>query len=39
MTVATGAGVDRLCGQELHAHVTLERGERSALANLANQHL
>jgi PhoH-like ATPase len=31
--------IDRLRGQDLYAHVTLERGERSALANLANQHL
>ncbi|MCB0761957.1 MAG: PhoH family protein [Flavobacteriales bacterium] len=31
--------IDRLKGQELYAHVTLEKGERSALANLANEHL
>lgn len=31
--------MDRLRGQDLYAHVTLEKGERSALANLANLHL
>ncbi len=31
--------VDRLQGQELFAHVTLEKGERSELANLANDLL
>ena len=31
--------VDRLQGQELFAHVTLEKGERSELANLANELL
>lgn len=28
--------VDKLKGNELYAHITLEKGERSALANLAN---
>lgn len=28
--------IDRLTGQSLYAHITLEKGERSELANLAN---
>ena len=31
--------VDRLKGEKLFAHVTLEKGERSELANLANDKL
>lgn len=31
--------IDRLKGQKLYAHVTLEKGERSDLANLANDFL
>ncbi|OUT44396.1 MAG: ribonuclease [Owenweeksia sp. TMED14] len=31
--------VDRLRGQSIYAHVTLEKGERSGLANLANDLL
>jgi PhoH-like ATPase len=31
--------IDKLHGQKLFAHITLEKGERSALANLANQLL
>lgn len=31
--------VDRVKGDPLFAHITLEKGERSALANLANQKL
>lgn len=31
--------VDRLKGQDLFAHIRLEKGERSALANLANELL
>lgn len=31
--------IDRLKGNELYAHVTLEKGERSELANLANELL
>jgi PhoH-like ATPase len=31
--------IDRLKGRPMFAHVTLEKGERSALANLANEHL
>lgn len=31
--------IERLRGQDLHAHVTLRTGERSELANLANAHL
>ena len=31
--------IDRLKGKDLFAHVTLERGERSELANLANEFL
>lgn len=31
--------IDRLKGHELYAHVTLEKGERSELANLANDLL
>jgi len=31
--------IDKLKGQPLFAHVKLEKGERSALANLANEHL
>jgi PhoH-like ATPase len=31
--------VDKLKGQALFAHVTLEKGERSDLANLANELL
>jgi PhoH-like ATPase len=31
--------IDRLKGQELFSHVKLEKGERSELANLANDLL
>ena len=31
--------IDRLQGQSLYAHITLEKGERSELANLANELL
>lgn len=31
--------IDRLKGKDLYAHVTLEKGERSELANLANKYL
>jgi PhoH-like ATPase len=31
--------VDKLKGQSIFAHVTLEKGERSELANLANELL
>lgn len=31
--------VDRLQGQEIFAHITLEKGERSELANIANELL
>jgi PhoH-like ATPase len=31
--------IDRLQGQPLYAHITLEKGERSELANLANELL
>lgn len=31
--------IDRLKGQSLYAHITLEKGERSGLANIANQLL
>ena len=31
--------IDRLKGNDLYAHITLEKGERSALANLANEYL
>lgn len=31
--------IDRLKGNDLYAHITLEKGERSELANLANEHL
>ena len=31
--------IDRMHGQALHAHVTLEKGERSELANIANDLL
>lgn len=31
--------IDRLMGQPLYAHITLEKGERSELANLANELL
>ena len=31
--------IDRLKGQDLYAHITLEKGERSELANLANEFL
>lgn len=31
--------IERLKGQELYCHVTLEKGERSDLANLANDLL
>ena len=31
--------IDRLKGQKLYAHITLEKGERSELANLANTYL
>ncbi len=31
--------IDRIKGQEIYAHITLEKGERSELANLANDFL
>ncbi|MCC7303658.1 MAG: PhoH family protein [Bacteroidia bacterium] len=31
--------IDRLKGQDVYAHITLEKGERSELANLANDFL
>ena len=31
--------IDRLRGKELYCHISLEKGERSELANLANDHL
>ena len=31
--------MDRLKGQDLYCHITLEKGERSELANLANEML
>jgi len=31
--------IDRLKGRDLYCHVTLDKGERSDLANLANEHL
>jgi PhoH-like ATPase len=31
--------IDRLKGQPIYAHITLEKGERSELANLANDFL
>ena len=31
--------IDRLKGSDLFAHITLEKGERSELANLANELL
>src|ERR1019366_9034513 len=31
--------IDKLKGQDLYAHITLEKGERSELANLANDFL
>lgn len=31
--------IDRLKGRDLFCHITLDKGERSDLANLANQHL
>lgn len=31
--------IDKLKGQDLFAHIKLEKGERSELANLANKHL
>lgn len=31
--------IDRLKGKELYAHITLQKGERSELANLANEYL
>ena len=31
--------IDKLKGQKLFAHITLEKGERSELANLANELL
>lgn len=31
--------IDRLKGRDLYCHVTLDKGERSQLANLANEHL
>jgi PhoH-like ATPase len=31
--------IDRIHTHHLHAHITLERGERSELANLANEFL
>ena len=30
---------DKLKGKDLFCHITLEKGERSELANLANEHL
>lgn len=31
--------IDRLKGRDLFCHITLDKGERSDLANLANEHL
>lgn len=31
--------IDRLKGKDLYSHITLEKGERSELANLANEYL
>ena len=31
--------IDRLKGQNLYAHITLQKGERSELANIANDLL
>ena len=31
--------IDKLKNQNLYAHITLEKGERSELANLANEFL
>jgi PhoH-like ATPase len=31
--------IDRLRGKDLYAHITLEKGERSELANMANSFL
>jgi PhoH-like ATPase len=31
--------IDKLKGQKLYAHITLQKGERSELANLANEYL
>jgi PhoH-like ATPase len=31
--------IDRLKGQSIYSHITLEKGERSELANLANELL
>ncbi|MGB3947187.1 MAG: PhoH family protein [Bacteroidia bacterium] len=31
--------IDKLKGQNLYAHITLQKGERSELANLANEYL
>ncbi|MCH2197793.1 MAG: PhoH family protein [Flavobacteriales bacterium] len=31
--------IDKLKGKDLFCHITLEKGERSELANLANEHL
>jgi PhoH-like ATPase len=31
--------IEKIKGQSLYAHITLEKGERSALANLANDLL
>jgi PhoH-like ATPase len=31
--------IDRLKGKSLYAHITLHKGERSELANLANEYL
>jgi PhoH-like ATPase len=31
--------IDRMKGQKLYAHVTLEKGERSLLSDLASQLL
>ena len=31
--------IDKVKGQKLYAHITLEKGERSELANLANEFL
>jgi PhoH-like ATPase len=31
--------IDRLKGKDLYAHITLQKGERSELANLANDYL
>ena len=31
--------IDRLKGQNLYAHITLQKGERSELANIANELL